>query len=168
MLPVTLLVSLALALSGAVSAADPEFWNPYGFMEPYGGRRLGVIGNSSDAWTGGVRIGRVGWLAGWEGDLSADRGESGAGDRYQVAFDGFLKPMESGRSAVLVLVGLGATRLRGGPAPDDSLFFHYRYGLAYRLRFSERFGVRLDLTALRSRAGDFSSREATLGSVIYF
>lgn len=165
---VTLLVALALAFPETANAAGQKFWDTYSFVEPYGGRRFADAWDFSDGWKGGVRLGRVGWLAGWEGDLSVDRGENGTGDRYQASLDGFLKPVESRHSSVLVLVGFGVTRLRGGPDPDDSALFHYRYGLAYRVRFSGRIGLRLDLTALRSRAGDFSSREATLGWVIYF
>lgn len=164
----TLLVAPALAFPGAADAAGQEFWDTYSFVEPYGGGRFDVAGDSSEGRKGGVRLGRVGWLAGWEGDLSVNRGKNGTGHRYQTSLDGFLKPVETRHSSILVLVGLGVTHLRGGPDSDDSALFHYRYGLAYRVRFSERLGLRFDVTALRSRAGNFSSREATLGWVIYF
>lgn len=164
----TLLVALALAFPGAANAAGQEFWDTYTFVEPYGGGQFDGAGNASDFWKGGVRLGRVGWLTGWEGDLAVDPGQSGTGDRYQASLDGFLKPVETRYMSILVLVGLGVTHLRGGPDSDDSALFHYRYGLAYRVRFSERVGLRFDVTALRSRAGNFSSSEATLGWVIYF
>jgi hypothetical protein len=166
MLPAMLLV--ALGIPGTATAAVQEFWDTYGFVEPYGGRRVGGGGGSFDAWNPGVRLGRVGWLAGWQGDLSIERGVERTGDRCEISLDGFLKPAESRHWAVLVLVGLGASRLQDGPAPDDGIFFHYRYGLAGRFRFTERLGIRLDLTALRSQDGGFSSRDATLGWIIYF
>ena len=153
--------------AGVLEAQSPEYWDSYGFVEPYGGRRGDVTGDRGDAWKAGIRLGRVGWLAGWEVDFATERGENDEPDRFQGSASLFIKPVSSGRSALLLLVGLGASQIE--PVSEEShTFLHYRYGLAYRYRFTERFGARLDLTAVRSRAGNFSSREATLGWVVYY
>ena len=137
-------------------------------MEPYGGFRSDVTGGGENGWKAGVRLGREGWLMGWEGDLALDFGESDATDRYQVSLDGYLEPLESRVSALFVLAGFGGTRKLGGPDSDSSILFHYRYGLGYRARFTERNGLRVDLTAIRSLAGDYSSPEASVGWVVYY
>lgn len=96
-----------------------------------------------------MRVGRVDCL-------------SEVGERDQASLDGFFKLVETKHSSILILVG-GVTRLRRSQDSDHNTVFHYRYGLAHRVRFSEHFGPGIGLTALRSQGGDFSSREATLG-----
>jgi hypothetical protein len=171
--PIAALAGLCLAAAVAPAAAAPqEYWDIYTFLEPYSGVSSDVRGDSTGGVIAGIRAGRVGWLCGWDADLAWGRADDPidehAADRYQVTLDGFVKLLESRHAAFIVLVGVGATRLDHAPDEDTDLLFHYRYGLGYRARFTERMGLRLDVTGLRSRAAGISAHEAALGWVIYF